>query len=66
MVKAYEKVIGKEIKFEIVDRREGDIAECYADASKAKDVIDWSAKLSLSEMVKDSWNWKTKNPNGYS
>ncbi len=53
------------IACQIVPRRPGDIAACYADASKAKRVLDWQAELNVSHMVKDSWHWQSKNPNGY-
>lgn len=65
MVKAFEKVSGAKVPYEIVDRRAGDIATCYADASKAMKELDWKAERGLDEMCEDSWRWQTKNPNGY-
>lgn len=65
MVKAFEDASGKEIKYEIKPRRAGDIATCYADASKAKAELSWEATLGLKEMCEDSWRWQSTNPNGY-
>ncbi|TDO96001.1 UDP-glucose 4-epimerase GalE [Marinomonas balearica] len=66
VVKAFEKASGQTIAYEIVPRRAGDIAEFYADANKAKDNLDWSVELDLNAMCRDSWNWQSNNPNGYS
>ena len=49
----------------IKDRRPGDIATCYADATKAKEELGWEAKRDLLEMCEDSWRWQSNNPNGY-
>ena len=65
MVKAYEKASGKKIAYKIVPRRVGDIASCYANAKKAKEILDWEAKRTLEDMCKSSFNWQSKNPNGY-
>ena len=65
MVKAFSSVNGIEIPYKIVGRRDGDIAECYADASKAQEVLGWSAELTLDDMCRDSWNWQKNNPEGY-
>jgi UDP-glucose 4-epimerase len=65
MVKAMEKVCGHEIKYKIGERRPGDIATCYADASLAKKEMGWEAKLELEEMCRDLWSWQSQNPNGY-
>ncbi len=65
MVHAFEKTAGKEIPYVVVEPRAGDIATCYADSSKARLELGWEAKYSLEEMCRDSWNWQTKNPNGY-
>lgn len=65
MVKAFEKASGVNIPYKIVARRSGDIAECYADSSKAKKEIGFKCKYGLDEMCRDSWNWQQKNPNGY-
>ena len=59
IVKAFEKATNVKIKYEIVDRRPGDIAECFADPTKAKEELDWKAEKNLDEMCKDSWNYTT-------
>lgn len=65
MVHAFEKVVGKPIPYEITERRPGDIAECYADPTKAKEELGWEAKYTLEKMCRDSWNWQVNNLNGY-
>ena len=65
MVKAFSKACGKEIPYEIKPRREGDIAMCYADPSKAAKVLGWKAERGLDEMCEDTWRWQSQNPNGY-
>ena len=61
IVKAFEDANNIKIKYEITARRAGDIAECYADSSKAKQELDWEATKNLEEMCKDSWNFTTQN-----
>jgi len=65
VVRAYETASGVKISYKIVDRREGDIAKCYADPTLAKKVLNWEAKRDLNQMCKDAWNWQSKNPDGY-
>ena len=65
VVKAYEKACGREIKYEIKPRRPGDIATCYADASKAREELGWEAERGIEEMCADSWRWQSGNPDGY-
>lgn len=65
VVKTFEEISGKKIKVKIEARREGDIAESWAAVDTAKKTLNWEAKYSLSEMLKDTWTWQTKNPNGY-
>lgn len=65
VVKAYEKACGKAINYEIKPRRAGDIATCYADASKAKNELGWEAERGIDEMCEDSWRWQSQNPDGY-
>lgn len=65
LVKAFEQENNKEIPFEIVARRPGDVASCYANADRAKQVLNWQAQLDVNAMVKDSWYWQSNNPNGY-
>ena len=66
MVKAFEKVSGKDVPYQIVDRRIGDIATCYADPAYAEKRLDWKAECELDEMCEDTWRWQSMNPNGYS
>lgn len=65
MIKAFERVSGKKIPYEIVERRAGDIAQCYADPKLAKEKLNWSAQLTLEDMCKDTWSWQSKNPDGF-
>ena len=65
IVAAFEKASGKTIKYEIVERRPGDIAACFADPSLAEAELGWTAKRGLDEMCTDSWRWQSKNPNGF-
>jgi UDP-glucose 4-epimerase len=65
MVKAFEKASGKNIPYQIVDRRPGDIATCYADPTYAKEKLAWKAKYELDEMCEDTWRWQSMNPDGY-
>lgn len=58
LVKAFEEANGIEVPYEIVDRRPGDIAECYADASKAKRELGWTAKRDLIAMCRDAWRFE--------
>ena len=65
MVKAFENVNGVKIPYVIKNRRPGDVATCYADASKANDILGWKAEKTLQDMMRDSWRWQSSNPNGY-
>lgn len=65
MVKAFSEASGKQIKYELAPRREGDIATCYADASLAKKELKWVATRDIKAMCKDAWNWQKKNPKGF-
>jgi len=65
MVKSFEKAFGDKINYKIKDRRPGDIAACYADATKAKEDLGWVAEYDVDDMCADSWNWQKNNPNGY-
>ena len=65
VIHAFEKACGHSLPYAIKPRRAGDIAECYADASKAKNELGWEAKLGIDEMCASLWNWQSKNPNGY-
>ncbi|WP_417683916.1 UDP-glucose 4-epimerase GalE [Roseibium sp.] len=65
MVRAFERASNKEIPYTIAPRRDGDVAECYADTELAARTIDWRAKRDLTAMCHDTWNWICKNPRGY-
>jgi UDP-glucose 4-epimerase len=65
MVAAFERASGRPIPYEIVDRRAGDIAACYADPALARDELGWEAELGIDAMVSDAWRWQSENPNGY-
>lgn len=65
VVHAFEKACGKPIPYEIKPRREGDIATCYCDPTKAKEELGWEAVRGIDEMCEDSWRWQSQNPNGY-
>ncbi|MDY5435780.1 UDP-glucose 4-epimerase GalE [Peptostreptococcus porci] len=65
LVRAFSRASQMEIPYKIVERRDGDVAMSYADPSKAKEVLNWEASLGIDEMCRDSWNWQSKNPNGY-
>jgi len=65
IVKAFGAAAEKEIPYEIVDRRPGDIAACYADPAKAADELGWTAARGIEDMCADGWRWQSKNPNGF-
>lgn len=65
LVKAFEAASGRSIAYEIKPRREGDVAICYADPSKANRELGWRAKRGIEEMCRDSWRWQSQNPGGY-
>jgi UDP-glucose 4-epimerase len=66
MVKAFEKASGRTIAYQIVDRRSGDIAQCYADPTLAARELGWKASRGLAEMCEDTWRWQSENPQGFS
>ena len=65
MIKAMEKASGKTIPYEVVGRRPGDIAECYADPAYAEKVLSWKGERGIEDMCRDAWKWQSQNPNGY-
>lgn len=65
MVRAFEKASGRSVPYEIVARRPGDIAACYADPEKAAQLLGWKAEKGLDDMCADNWRWQNMNPNGY-
>jgi UDP-glucose 4-epimerase len=66
LVKNFELTSGKKIPYQIVARRSGDIASCYADPSLAFKLMGWRAEYDLRRMCEDSWRWQSMNPNGFS
>ncbi len=65
MIRSFEKVSDRKIPYEIVDRRQGDVAECYADPAKAEIELGWKAQRGIEEMCADAWRWQSKNPEGF-
>ena len=65
MLHAFEKAVGRELPYEVVARRPGDIATSYADPSKANRELGWSTKRSVDEMAADNWRWQSQNPHGF-
>jgi UDP-glucose 4-epimerase len=65
MVSAFEKASGKTIPYQITNRRPGDIAACYADPTRAKELLDWTARRTLTDMCADTWRWQSQNLGGY-
>ena len=65
VVRAFERASGKKIACEFVDRRLGDVAECWADPTLAANELRWKASLGLDRMVADAWRWQKQNPTGY-
>lgn len=65
MVKAFSKACGKELPYEILPRRAGDVPACYATSAKAERDLNWKAQYDLDDMCRDQWNWQKNNPNGY-
>lgn len=65
VIGAFEKACGHPLPYVITVRRDGDIATCYADCSKAKKELGWQADLTMDDMCASLWNWQSKNPNGY-
>lgn len=65
IVHAYEKASGLKVPYKIVARRPGDIATCYADPTKAAEILGWHAEFGIEDMCRDMANWQKKNPNGY-
>jgi UDP-glucose 4-epimerase len=65
MVHAFARASGLEINYSIVERRPGDVAECWADPAKAQQELGWKATRTLDDMTRDSWRWQKANPTGY-
>lgn len=65
IVNAFQEANGIEVAYEFGARREGDLAECWADADKAEKILGWKTERGIVDMCKDTWNWQKNNPNGY-
>ena len=65
VVKAFEKASGQAVPYRIVDRRPGDIAACYADPVRARELLGWSAERDIDAMCADAWRWQSANPLGF-
>ena len=65
MIRAFSKAVGHDIPYVIKPRRAGDIATCYADATKAKKELGWVAERDIDDMCRDAWRWQSQSPNGY-
>jgi UDP-glucose 4-epimerase len=65
MVRAFEAASGRPVPYKIVERRPGDIAECWAAPARAEQELGWKAVRGLEEMMADTWRWQSMNPTGY-
>ena len=65
VVKAFEAASGRKVPYAVKPRRPGDVAECWADPSKAAAELDWKAGRGLSQMCEDAWRWQSQNPDGF-
>jgi UDP-glucose 4-epimerase len=65
VVRAFEQASGRKVPYQVVARRDGDVAQCYADPSLARRLLGWKAKHTLEEMCADAWRWQSGNPRGY-
>jgi UDP-glucose 4-epimerase len=65
VVRAFEQASGRSIPYQIVARRAGDVAECYANPALAQQLLGWQARRTLQDMCADAWRWQSTNPNGY-
>ena len=65
VVRAFEHASGKTVPYQFAPRRAGDVAQCFADATLAQDLMGWRAKHTLADMCEDTWRWQSNNPDGY-
>ena len=65
IIKAFSAACGRDLPYVIDPRRPGDVAQCYSDPAKAREVLGWTAEYNIEDMCRDAWNWQSKNPNGY-
>ena len=65
VVRAFEQASGRPVPYQLVARRPGDVAQCYADPGLARKLLGWEARRSLAEMCADAWRWQCANPQGF-
>lgn len=65
MINAFEKASGRTVPYVVMPRRDGDLAAFWSDASLARNELDWQVSRGIDEMMRDTWNWQSNNPNGY-
>ena len=65
IIKVFSAACGRDLPYVIDPRRPGDVAQCYSDPTKAKEVLGWVAEKNIEDMCRDAWNWQSRNPNGY-
>ena len=65
MVAAFSQASGQQVPYEIVERRPGDVASCYADPAHAHAVLGWEAQRGIEQMCEDHWRWQKQNPEGF-
>ena len=65
VITAFEKASGRKIPFKVTDRRDGDVAQCWADPTKSELELGWRTSRDIEDMCRDAWNWQSKNPNGF-
>ena len=65
MIEAFSRASGRKVPYEIGGRREGDIAACYADVTRARTELGWTATRGIDEMCADAWRWQSQNPDGF-
>ncbi|WP_448246116.1 UDP-glucose 4-epimerase GalE [Thalassotalea agariperforans] len=65
IVNSFKEISGQDIPYKVSPRRAGDVAEMFADASVAKELLGWSAERDIHTMIEDTWRWQSKNPNGF-
>ena len=64
-VRAFEQASGREVPYELVARRPGDVAECYANPARAAELLGWRAQYGIEQMCVDHWRWQEMNPRGF-
>ena len=64
-MRAFERASGRAVAYEVTGRRAGDVAACWADVSRARELLDWVAECSIDQMCSDGWRWQQANPRKY-